>query len=241
MRIGVIGTGSIASAVVRALAPEGHEITVSERGRAYSAALAAEFANVTVAANAQVVEAADLILIGLLPEHAEAALGTLTFREGQQVISLMADVPLDQVATLVAPASVKTVMLPYPSLPAGGTPIMVLGETALVETLLGARNTVFALRDRAELGAYLAAQAVLSPATQLVAEAANWLAPHLQDPARGEAFLRMLVSSSLAAGPGAELLASLNTEGGYNQGLRQHMERAGMVTALHEGLDALTR
>ncbi len=34
MRIGVLGTGTIASAVVQGIAQDGHEITVSKRSRA---------------------------------------------------------------------------------------------------------------------------------------------------------------------------------------------------------------
>ena len=36
MRIGVIGTGTIASAVVRGIAGDGHAITVSERSAIWS-------------------------------------------------------------------------------------------------------------------------------------------------------------------------------------------------------------
>jgi len=90
-------------------------------------------------------------------------------------------------------------MIPYPGIAEGGSPILVLGDTALIESLFGVRNTIFALQSGDELSAYLAAQAVLSPAVKLVAEAATWLSEQVGGNQQGESFLRFLVWSSLMA------------------------------------------
>ncbi|WP_417727359.1 NAD(P)-binding domain-containing protein [Roseovarius sp.] len=236
MRLGFLGTGSIAEAVVRGLAPAGHAITVSERNAARAARLAGEFLNVGIAGNQGVVEASEVVFLGLMAEDAPDILGGLRFRADQRVVSFMAGMPLDEVAALVAPARAEAIMLPYPGIAQGGSPILALGEVAVIEALFAPANTVYALRDAAELDAYLCAQAVLSPAVQMVGVAAEWLGG---DGAQGEAFLRHLVGSSLMSGACAPMLEALNTEGGYNQRLRQHMEAAGMREALREGLDRL--
>lgn len=241
MKIGFIGTGTIASAMVRGIAGDGHQITVSERSAARAAALAAEFANVAVADNQAVLDRAEVVILGLMADAAPDILGALQFRDDHRVISLMAGISLAQVAALVAPARAKAVMLPFPGIAQGGSPILAQGDTDLIETLFGARNRVFAMADEAELSAYLCAQAVLSPVARMVADAAGWLGARAGDAAQGEAFLRMLVTSSLAGTAASELVAALNTEGGYNQRLRLHMERAGMGPALLDGLDRLER
>lgn len=241
MRIGIIGTGTIASAVVRGIAADGHDITVSERSAENAAALAGTFANVRVADNPTVIARSDVIVLGLIAEVAPDILRALRFRPDQQVISLMAGIALSDLAPLVAPARALAVMLPFPGIAEGGSPILAQGETALLETLFGARNRIFALRDADELSAYLCAQAVLSPVAQMVETAGDWLGSRTGDPAQGEAFLRMLIASSLHNTPAAALIEALNTEGGYNQRLRQHMERAGTEDALRAGLDRLAR
>lgn len=238
MRIGILGTGTIASAVVRAIAGDGHQITVSERSATRAAALAQDCACVTIAPNQTVLDRSEVVILGLLAETAAQVLPGLAFRPGQQVISLIAGARLAQLAPWVAPARAETVMLPYPSIAQGGSPILACGETALIETLFGARNRIHRL-DEAELTDWLAAQAVLSPVALLVRETAVWLATRSRDSAAGEAFLRDLVGTSLAAGPVADLLVALDTEGGYNQRLRRHMERAEMVSDLRAGLDRL--
>ncbi|QAX28168.1 NAD(P)-binding domain-containing protein [Leisingera sp. NJS204] len=239
MRLGFLGCGTIASAVVRGLAGKGHQITVSERGKAQSAALAEAFEDVTVTGNQAVIDASDVIFLGLMAESAEGILKELVFREDQQVVSLMAGADLGRVAELTAPAEAVAVMIPFPGIAQGGSPVMALGNTALLGSLFEPDNQIFVLKDEGELNAYLSAQAVLSPAARLVGDAAEWLGDRVSDKAQGEAFLRMLVSASLQASGCAELIEALNTPGGYNQRLRLHMEDAGLRSSLSKGLSNL--
>ncbi|GAB4265007.1 MAG: pyrroline-5-carboxylate reductase [Pararhodobacter sp.] len=239
MRLGFIGTGTIASAVVSGLSGSGHAICVSRRSEARSAALAAAYPEITVAENQAVIDASDVVFLGLMADAAPAILRDLRFRPGQRVISFMAGLTLGALAPLVAPAAASAIMLPFPGIAQGGSPILALGDTTDIDALFGATDTVFALKDEAELQAYVCAQAVLSPAVAMVARAADWIGAQGADRAAGETFLRTLVGSSLLGSECGPMIEALNTPGGYNQRLRQHMERAGMPQALWDGLDAL--
>lgn len=235
MKLGFLGTGTIASAVVRGLAGQGHQICVSPRSRARAEALAGDIAEVRIAPNAELVAESDVVFLGLLAAQAPEVLAGLPFRAGQQVVSFMADMPLSQVADLVAPAQAVAIMLPYPGIALGGSPILALGDMNVLTALFTPANRIFEMQTDAQLAAYLSAQAVLSPVAQLIATAADWL----EEGREGEAFLRLLVTSSLGGQESAALIEALNTEGGYNQRLRQHMERAGQREALRAGLDEL--
>ncbi len=239
MRIGIVGTGTIATAVVRGIAGDGHEITVSERSAANAAALARDFANVTIATNAEVVARSEVIFLGLMAKDASAILSALPFRPDQKVVSFMAGASLEDVAEMVAPASASAIMMPFPAIARGGSAIMMLGDEALVASLFGAHNQVFALASAAELEAYLCAQAVLSPVARMIDDAAGWLAGRVTDASKGEAFLRTLVASSLTDSRTADLIEALNTPGGYNQRLRLMLEQSGMRDALRDGLNNL--
>ena len=239
MNLGFIGCGTIASAVVRGLAGRGHRITLSERSRTHSAALAAEFKEVSVASNQGVLDASDVVFLGVMAEAAEEILGGLEFREGQQVVSFMAGAGLGRISDLAAPARAAAVMIPFPGIAQGGSPVMALGDIELLERIFAPQNTVFALKDDAELEAYLCAQAVLSPVTRMVGDAAQWLGARVSDGAQGEDFLRMLIATSLQASGCSDLIEALNTPGGFNQRLRLHMETAGMSDELAAGLDRL--
>ena len=240
MRIGVIGCGTIARAVVEGIVHDGHEITVSKRSAHHSTSLAEAYENVRIADNQKVVDASDILFLGLMAEVAEDVLGPLTFREGQIAITFMAGASLEEADALVRPARATAIMMPFPGIAQGGTPIMMYGDPDIVANIFGASNSVFPVRDGDEMAAYLCAQAVLSPVTRMVGDAADWLGDRVSDKNQGEAFLRELIASNLSAIACGPLIEALNAPGGYNQRLRLHMEALGMTKALKDGLDNLS-
>lgn len=239
MRIGVVGTGTIATAVVRGIAGDGHQISVSERSAENARNLADAFDNVDVRDNQGVVDASDIVMLGLIVDVAPPTLAEVTFRPEQRVISFMADASLAEVADLVQPATASAVVMPYPAVASGGSAVIAEGDLALVEEIFGVANHVFPVENSEEMAAYLCAQAVLSPATQMVADAAQWLSTHVADGQQGEVFLRHLVASSLAASACGPLLDALSTPGGYNIRLHQQIAAAGTTAALLRALDTL--
>lgn len=239
MRLGVIGTGTIASALVRGIAEDGHQITVSKRGKTYAQSLSDEFACVSVAENQTVLDQSDVIFVGLMSEAAPDVLGDLSFRQVHKVISLMAALSLDEVAAMIAPAVPVAKMLPFPSVAGGGSPILVQGDTALTKAIFEPKNQIIAVNNANEMAAFLCAQAVLSPIARMIEDTSNWLSNRIEDPTEGEAFLRCLVTSNLKSNTATDLIEALNTPGGYNQRLRQFIETAGLSRMLTDGLDKL--
>ncbi len=247
MRLGFLGTGTIASAAATSAAIDGFEITVSERSRARSAALAARFGTVAVAPNQDVVDRSDLVFIGVTAEQAPAALSELRFRADQSVVSFMADAPLARVAALVAPARAEAICIPFPFIAEGGSPLLVYPRAEALERVFGARHTLIALGSEADLGKYLAVQAVLSPVVKMLADAAERLGQATGDAAQAERFLRQLVGGALLARPIeadgvlADMLQALNTPGGYNATLREFLAERGVYDALQDGFAALEK
>jgi pyrroline-5-carboxylate reductase len=239
MRIGVIGCGTIAGAVVHGIAGDGHQITVSERSAIHAQALANAYSNVTIANNQGVIASSDVIFLGLMAKAAPEVLGELEFREGQRVITFMAGATLEQADKLVRPARAVAIMMPFPGIAHGGTPVMMQGDAELVGEIFGDRNSVFALNDANEMAAYLCAQAVLSPVARMISDAAEWLGERVSDKEQGKAFLRTLVASNLSDIECGPLIEALNAPGGYNQRLRLHMEASGMGSALKAGMTEL--
>ncbi|MGO4910410.1 NAD(P)-binding domain-containing protein [Pseudorhodobacter sp. W20_MBD10_FR17] len=239
MRIGVIGCGMISSAAVHGIARDGHQILVSERSATYARALADAYENVTISDNQGVVDASDVIFLALIAEVAPDVLGALRFRGDQRIITFMAGATLEQADAMVRPARAVAIMMPFPGISKGGTPIMMQGDPALVDEIFGARNEIYPLKDAKEMAAYLCAQAVLSPVARMVNDTAEWLGKRVSDKAQGEAFLRALIASNLSDTESAALIKALNTPGGYNQRLRLHMEASGSSEALTGGLNAL--
>ncbi|KIC08840.1 hypothetical protein RA19_18455 [Leisingera sp. ANG-M1] len=246
MKIGYLGFGTIALACAQGLVQDGHDITVSERNKANAAMMSDRHANVRVADNQGVVDASDVIFIGSTAEAAEAMLGPLTFREGQKVLSFMVGMSAEQLRTLVAPATFEAIVIPFPSVAQGGSPLLTYPQSPVTEALYGEANTVITLGSEADFNEFLAAQALLSVVAKLMAVGVDWLGDKTGDQAGAEQFLRLLVGGSIMAEPitapnvMSNLVDSLNTPGGLNRQLREIMGEKGTYDSLVAGLDVLS-
>ena len=239
MKAGLIGTGTIGRAVATGMARNGHSITVSRRNAENAAWLENEFPQVTAAENQDVVDNSEIVLIALTADVAVDALKALTFRDAQIVISLMSAFDLAQLAELVHPATPKAIMIPFPQIAAGGSPVLVLGDSAPVAHFFGASDIIISLDNAEELGVFLSAQAILSPAAVMVEQAAAWVESKTGSGEVAEKFLRVLIGSSLSGMKSDDLIEALNTPGGYNQRMRLFFENAGFHDMIKGGLESL--
>lgn len=88
MKIAIIGTGNVGSALARGWAGKGHELTLGARDAAKVAALAAEV-GVAVQGPAAAAEGADVVVLALPWPQAEAAVKALGDLSGKTVIDCM--------------------------------------------------------------------------------------------------------------------------------------------------------
>ena len=244
-RVGFIGTGKIASAMVTGLTGRGHQIMVSERNEAMAASLAARFTDVMVAPNDQVVVASDIVFLCLLADIARDELPSLPFRADHSVISVMVDVSVADLQTLCAPTTEIAISIPLPSVAVGGSALPVYPDSAALRALFGETDVIILCRDEVALNAHFGASALASPILDQMREGAAWLANMTGDPKAAERFVATVFAGflrSMADNPEtsfADLLDSLGTEGGLNATLRAHMRDAGALGDLTDGLDAL--
>lgn len=244
MRIGFMGTGEIAGAMVRALTGRGHEILVSPRNATRAAELAA-LADVSIAPNEVIAQRCDVVVICLMADLARALLPQLAFRAQTRVISVMADFDHAALLDAVAPARDVSITIPLAAIAVGGCPLPVYPDAGAVRDVFGADNMVFELASEAALNAHFAATSLASAAFLLAGAGADWLGEATGDRGAAEVYVLGLLSGFLAALPqdGAgridEALASLNTEGGLNQSVRRDLTAAGWPKDLRAALDKL--
>ena len=240
--VGFIGTGEIASTMVRGLVGQGHAILVSERGVAMAAQLAV-FDDVEITGNQGVIDGSDIVVLCLLKDVAHDVLPCLNFREDQRVISVMVDVSLPALEALCAPVPAIEITIPLPFLATGGCPVPAYPSDVIVGELFGERNPVFAVKTEAGLNAHFAATAMASVAFSQTQRASEWLGELTGDPQAAEQYLVAMLGGFFSGLPQdgqgqlSVALRALNTEGGLNQTLRQHMEQGGVLDDLTDGLD----
>ncbi|NND83031.1 MAG: NAD(P)-binding domain-containing protein [Gammaproteobacteria bacterium] len=247
-RVGFIGTGEIASAMVHGiavhgLAEQGYQIFVSERNAERAAQLAERYPEVSVLRNQAVLDHSDVVCLCLLKDVAEAVLPSLQFRAEQQIISAMVDVDLPTLKHLCAPASDISITIPLPFIANGGCPLPVFPDTGSVAALFGERNLILPMTSQRALNAHFAATAMASGMFAQMQTVSEWLGGITDDPAAAEAYVVAMLGGYVSSLPTdgqarlLEALQSLNTEGGLNATLRQHLQDAGVLESLSKGLD----
>lgn len=245
MIIGFLGTGRIAAPMVKALARAGHDVRVSERSRQVSQALAAELENVSIHDNREVVADSEVVIICLLAQVARRELAGLPFRSDHRVISVMAEIGLDEIAGLIGETSELCVTIPMPFIDAGGCPLAVYPASPTLETLFGAENAIIPVQSEAAMQPHFAATAVTSTLLRELIVVRDWLAGHTGSREDAERYIVLLERGYLHAlqqgGAGGldKALGHLATEGGLNAQLLRHMESAGTMDALEAGLEGL--
>ena len=244
MRVGFIGTGKIAAAMVQGLAGRGHDIWVSERNADMAQKLANTLPDVSIGTNAEVVAGSDVVFLCLLADVASTVLPDLQFRADQSVISVMVDVPFGQVQRVCAPATDIAMTIPLAAVAVGGSMLPVFPASSALTVLFGETDHVFAVKSEQDLNAHFAGTALAAPILDIMRTGAAWLGQQTGDVAAAETYVRGIFAGFMnqmaQEGVGFDpLLKGLGTEGGLNASLKSHMRQAGTHKALEAGLDAL--
>lgn len=249
MTIGFIGTGNIASALVRGLCTSDSppsRILVSPRNAEKATRLAAEFAPVRVAASNQVVvDQCDCVFLAVLPQAAEEILSALSFRAEQRIISLIALTPLARAGDLVHPAESVVRAVPLPSAARRLGPIgLYPGDAAVVE-LLGCVGTPVPVENEHDLNVLWALTALIAPYFALLEEVCGWaVAGGIQTTtARTYVASMFHALSVLALEEGkmdlGELRAEAATPGGLNEQALREIRDLGGYRAFLSALDSI--
>ena len=254
-RIGFVGCGTIASAIVTGLCTlpdtmaRPSSIIVSPRNRAKSAALRAAFpAIVSVAkSNQAVVDQCDVIFLCVVPQVARRVVAALAFKQEQTVISVIASLPADEVAALVGPVPPERICcaipLPAVSVHKGATIILPNPIAKRIFSLLG---TAVVARNPKELEVLLCVSCMMGPFYKSCGTIAEWLLTEGVSPETASNFVcgfhetvlseaqhRVAHVQSLTA---FEELVGEQTPGGLNEANVRDMMMAGTFDTYREAL-----
>ncbi|MBF9034449.1 NAD(P)-binding domain-containing protein [Rhodobacterales bacterium HKCCE2091] len=247
MKVGFLGTGHIAAPMARLAARNGHAVTVSRRNEAVSSDLAAAGLGIAVAGNAEVVANAEVVVLSLRPGSWHDVVAGLPWRPDHRVLSVMAGVPLADIAAACAPVADISVTIPLGHLESGGCPLPVWPGPEPAATLFGPANPVIPVPSEDAIGPHFAASAVLSALLPAISATAGWLAARTGEPDAAEAYVAHLAASYLGAlskdraGRAAEALDGLATPMTLNNTMLQALRDAGFEDALTRALDAMER
>jgi len=249
MHIGFIGTGNIAAATVRGLCtatPPPERVLISPRNAEKAAALAAEFAQVEVAADNQaVVDGSEWVVIAVRPPQVEPVVSPLRFRADQMVISLAAAVSLDTLKKLVAPASRIVRAVPQPTVARHTGPIAVFPSDAEAIAVLGRIGAVVPVDDEHQFDALCTVTAIAASQFAFLGRVADWLAREGVEPKAAIRFTTAIAQTIATDADKAEthgfsaLIKEVSTPGGMNEQILRMMTEGGGFDPIDGALDAI--
>ena len=246
-RLGFIGTGTIAEAIVDGLSATGEDpILVSPRNAGIAARLSTRFAHVEVARNNQaVLDGSDTIILAVRPQVADAILAPLRFRREHRVISLMAAVSLDQLHRWTAPADRVVRAVPLPSVARRAGPTAMFPPDAEARRLFQRLGTAIELADESEFEVFTAATAAMASYFAFAHSIADWMERSGVEAARARGFVAQMLkglSETAVAAPQSSFSALAEehqTRGGINEQLFRRLTRNGRIPGLDLALDEI--
>lgn len=249
MRLGFVGTGVITSAIIKGLAKSDLKdwpILVSPRSRDRAEELASTIPSVAVAADNQaVVDGSDMVFLAIRPQVAPEIIASLSFRDGQSVVSLVAGLPVETIAALINAKVSITRTIPLPSVERRACVTPIMPPDIKVARLFDALGSTIQISDAHVFDAYVAGSAVMATYFGMIETAANWLQRNGLNHADADKYLRNLygnLGDTLRENPDMPLdmlRRDHATAGGLNEMVHDRFIAQGGGVAFEAGLDAV--
>lgn len=239
VRLGFVGTGTIAAAMVEGL---GGGAVLSPRGEVVAADLARRFPGVTVAADNQaVVDQCDVVVLSVRPQVAKDVVCNLRFRPDQKVLSLVAATQIETIRDWIGldlPV-IRAIPLPFVASRRGVTPIF--PPDAEIAALFDRLGQAIECRTIEEFDLLAVGSALMGSYFGILETAQEWLVGQgLPEPA-SRAYLAGLFANLGAVAengaPFADLRQEYSTIGGLNEQVFRVFGEAGGAQALRTALD----
>jgi pyrroline-5-carboxylate reductase len=244
---GVLGVGAIGAAIVTGLCDgveDAPRVLLSPRNAEITAGLAEQFDTVEVAPDNQaVVDGAQVVLVCVRPQVAQAVLDELRFPADRVVISAMAGVSVEEVQRLVAPATDVVRVIPLPSVARrdGLTPVHPPNPTATA--LFDRLGEAVEIADAEAFEALSASTATIAAHFAYLDAIATWLESQgipEQAATRYVASIFAGLADATRSGESFEQLARDHaTAGGTNEQFLSGLELRGTFEHVRLGLQAI--
>jgi pyrroline-5-carboxylate reductase len=267
MKLGIIGIGNIAAALVEgfctstgpervgadagaggvaASGTDDLELFLSPRNETRSTALAARYPRVTrLESNQAVLDRSEIVIISVRPPVAAEVLGALRFRPDHIVVSLVALLKYADLATLAAPAAAVCRAIPMPAAAKHNCPIALYRPTPVIEQLFGRVGEPLVVNDEPQLHALWTLTGLITPFYDLLAGLSGWAIARGVQPLTANAYTAHLFQSLAALAqldPGAGFRAFAQhaaTPGGLNEQAGREIRDAGAHQAWIDAADRL--
>ncbi|CCH78476.1 NADP oxidoreductase coenzyme f420-dependent [Nostocoides japonicum T1-X7] len=236
MRIGFVGTGVIAKAIVVGLIRSGStpaQITLSPRNAETAAELAALDERIHVSAsNQEVLTASDVVCLAVRPQIVTQVLSDLEFEPRHHVISFVPGLSIEMLHALAGPVERVVRAIPLPAVADGTGCTAIHPADEVAASIFSALGTAVEVGEEAQYEALQAVTATMASFYAVLEHQARWLVRHGLPYADARAFLSGyaigLANETARTGQTfTEMIDYLMTPGGLNEQVHGELTESG--------------
>ncbi len=249
MKLGFIGTGTISAAVIHGISKawgDGNQITVSPRSEQISQDLAQRYRWVSRAeSNQAVVDASDIVFLGVMPDQAREVIGAVELHEGQTLASFLAGIDVAALQQMVGPKVRVCRVTPLPPIAQLEGPVMLYPGLAEVRQIMAPLGVLIEPESDSAMASLSTASGLMSSFFRLSQEVVVWLEerglPRAQARDYVMAMFAALSQTALRHDPATleALPREHETPGGINEACREYLEREDWFTEFARAMDAI--
>ncbi len=249
MKIGFIGIGKIATAVIEGLCTtqmKGTLINLSPRNEEKSKYLANKYINVNrLASNQEVIDHSDVIFLALRPPHAEEALTSLLFNERHRIVSLIPLIRHAELLKMLSPAKLITRAIPLPTVINHNCPIPIYNSDQSIVDIFSNIGQPLPVNDENQLHALWTLTCLITPYYDLLQELSTWTTGSGVDKTIANQYIANLFQSLSYTAQLAdpiefdELAKHAATPNGLNEKAGKQIKSAGAHQAFREAADMI--
>ncbi|WP_229324286.1 NAD(P)-binding domain-containing protein [Streptomyces sp. UNOC14_S4] len=247
-RIGIIGVGEIARAIVAGLCDgveEPPEIYLSPRGAGTAAELSQRYPNVRVCAdNQDVVNRSDVVILAVRPVDRAEALAGLRIDGDRVVVSVIAGVGIGELRRILGTGAPLVRAIPLPEVRERRSVTVTHPSHPVADALFDRLGEALPVADEADFGVFSALTGTLTTHYRYLATLADWASRQGIPSEDADRYIRGLFQGvGRTLGDGARSLHQLagdhETPNGINERIRTTWFDTANSEALTKALDAL--
>jgi len=251
MKLGFIGTGNIVSDVVTGIYNSKisyKKIIISPRNKQKAKKLKNKFKKILIAKNNQdVIDNADWVFLGVLPEVGEKILPKLVFKEKQTIISFISTINYKKLKKIVKKKSTIVRAIPMPPIRLGKGPVAIFPPNKKIKNFFNKIGTSIEIKNEKLSNNFWAISGTMASFYELLNVLSKWLNQKKLNKIQAQKYITHLYSAlaELAVTnsnkPLKNFVKESQTPGGLNwQGVNE-LRKAGYYKSLEKAVNNILK
>ena len=251
MKLGFIGTGKIASAVITGICSSKisfNKILVSPRNKSIAKSLEKKFKKVIIAKNNQeIIDKCDWVFLSVTPTVAQKILKELKFKSIQIIISFISTITLEKLKKLIKVKSKIVRAIPLPPISLKKGPIPIYPPNTKVKNFFNKIGTTIEIKDEMSSINFWSTSGVMASFYELLRVMTDWL---VKNGTRRRDAQKYITSLFLALSEDAVVNSKLDlkhlvkesqTPKGLNEQVLKELSKAGFYRSLEKTLYSIKK